>query len=145
MLTGIPDIISTRPSRQPEGGRVAARSPVAPLSGAAATDTRPVKPLWFGVELCPTAAAAEGRFISHLTGIWVTGVSTILGELRPLYIFIILFSFHLHSVAHSSLSFKNPKFPVTFSLISWVPHSPSISPSSATLLTSLKLPFIQAF
>lgn len=128
---------------------MAARSPVASLGGATVADTQPVKLLWFGVELCPTAAAAEGCFISHLTGIWVTGVSTILGDLRPLYIFSILFSFsfNLLSVVYSSLSFKSSKFPLTFSLISCVALSPSFSPSSATpLLPSVKLPFIaQAF
>lgn len=126
---------------------MAARSPVASLSGATVADIQLVKLLWFGVELCPRAAAAEGCFISHLTGIWVTGVSTILGDLRPLYIFTILFSFSLLSVVHSSLSFKSSKFPLTFSLISCVVLSPSFSPSCATPpLPSVKLPFIaQAF
>lgn len=141
------DITSTRPSRLPEGGRVAARSPIAPLGGAAATDTQPVKLLWFRVELCPTAAAAEGRPISHLTGIWVTGVNTLLGELRPLYIFTILFSvsFYLLSVVHSSLPSKSPKFPLTFSPTA-LPHAFLPSPSTTPLLSSLNLHFIaQAF
>lgn len=137
------DITSTRPSRLPEGGRVAARSPVAPLSGATATDTQPVKLLWFRVELCPTAAAAEGRLISHLTGIWVTGVNTLLGELRPLCIFTILFSvsFYLLLVVHSSLPSKSPKFPPTFSLTALL-HAFLPSPSTTPLLPSLNLHFI---
>lgn len=124
---------------------MAARAPVASPGGATVADTQPVKLLRLGPGLRPTAAAAEGCFISHPTGIWVTGVSSVLGDLRLLHIFTILFSFsfHLLSVACSSLTSKSSKFPLTFSLMSCVALSPSFCPSSATPLpASVKLPFI---
>lgn len=87
----------------------------------------------------------------RLTGIWVTGVSTILGEPRPFFLSFFFFSPSFSLPIFLSCSFftfipvlmpffpKSSSFPLPFSQISCILRSPSSPSSSATLFFSLSL------